>query len=57
MMPWAIINKGEIVLFTGKWLEQEIIVINEITQTQDDENQVLAFQHGIWVAGEQRTRE
>lgn len=45
---YEIIKENEIILFAGKWLELEIISVNEMTQTQKDKYQMFAL---MWNLG------
>lgn len=43
MKFYALIKENEIMLFAGKWLGLEVVIVNEITQTQTDECQMFAL--------------
>jgi hypothetical protein len=35
--------KNEIMLFAGKWIEVEIIMVSEVSQAQKDKGHVFSF--------------
>jgi hypothetical protein len=37
------IKKNEIVLFAGKWVELEIIMLSDITKTQKDKHHMFSL--------------
>jgi hypothetical protein len=44
---YSAIKKNEIMLFAGKWMELEIIRLNEISQTEKDKYQLFSLMCGI----------
>jgi hypothetical protein len=42
------IKKSEIMSFTGKWVDLEIIMLSEISQAQRDQNHMLLVIRGIY---------
>jgi hypothetical protein len=43
MEYYSAIKKNEIMLFTGKWVEPEIIMLNKISQTQKNIAYFLSY--------------
>jgi hypothetical protein len=41
MAYYSVIKKNEIVLFAGKWIEQEILMLGEVNQAQKDKCHLL----------------
>jgi hypothetical protein len=41
MEYYSAVKKNEIMSFLGKWIELEIIVLNEISQTEKDKNHMV----------------
>jgi hypothetical protein len=40
---YSVIKKNEIIIFVGKWVELEIIVLNEVIQVQKDKYHMLSL--------------
>jgi hypothetical protein len=51
MKFYSAIQKNEIVLFEGKWMELEIILIGEISQTQKTS---IIFSHMQYLKGKKK---
>jgi hypothetical protein len=42
------LRKNEIMTFSGKWIELETIMLNEISQTKKGKYHMFSFVCGIW---------
>jgi hypothetical protein len=40
---YSVIKKNEIIIFVGKWVELEIIVLNEVIQVQKDKYHMFSL--------------
>jgi hypothetical protein len=43
MVHYSAIKKNEIVLFAGKWMEPEIIMVSKVSQVQKNEGHVFSL--------------
>jgi hypothetical protein len=46
-MKYYLAIKNEIISFAGKWMDLEIIVLNEVSQIQKDKYHMLSLMCGI----------
>jgi hypothetical protein len=44
MVSYSAIKKNEIMLFSGKWIELDIMMLNEVNQAQKGKDQIF-FPH------------
>ena len=42
-----VIKKNEILPFAATWMDLEIIILSEVSQTEKDKYYMLSFTHGI----------
>jgi hypothetical protein len=40
-------KEHEVILFAGKWMELEIIMVSEISQTEKNKHHIFSFTQGI----------
>jgi hypothetical protein len=46
MEYYSVVKKNEIMSFADKWLELEIIILNEVSQVQKDKGHMFFLTHG-----------
>ena len=44
---YSAIKKNEIILFAATWMDLEIIILSEISQTEKDKHHMISLTYGI----------
>jgi hypothetical protein len=47
MEYYSAIKKNEVTSFTGKWMELDVVMLREISQTEKDKYLMFSFVDGI----------
>ena len=47
MEYYSAIKKNEIMLFAATWMDLEIIILREVSQTEEDKNHMISLICGI----------